>query len=227
MPLAFMMGVSWEDSFIVAELIGTKTFMNELLAFQKMSKMIKLRDAGGPEYVDNVKQYISVSLIMYNCKAFFCLALFFSFLFPLLLQIVFLKFPFEGPLWNDCYLRSVWIFQLCFHGHLLWIHVWVLVFQTDHCLIVSGKQCKNDCDPLLTFFQRTSLQIDRLTLPAVASGLWSLAVFPVSWLPVLQVTKLFWPSIFFSIFFNYISFKQYFPHTGLSDEQMRPIITQY
>lgn len=77
MPLAFMMGVSWEDSFIVAELIGTKTFMTELLAFQKMSKMIKLRNAGGPEYVDNVKQYISVSLIMYNCKAFFCLALFF------------------------------------------------------------------------------------------------------------------------------------------------------
>lgn len=82
MPLAFMMGVSWEDSFIVAELIGTKTFMNELLAFQKMSEMIKLRNAGGPEYVENVKQYISVSLIMYNCKAFFCLALFF-FLVPI------------------------------------------------------------------------------------------------------------------------------------------------
>lgn len=71
MPLAFMMGVSWEDSFIVAELIGTKTFLNELLAYQKMSEVIKLRNAGGPEYVDNVKQYISVSLIMYNCIAFF------------------------------------------------------------------------------------------------------------------------------------------------------------
>lgn len=71
MPLAFMMGVSWEDSFIVAELIGTKTFLTELLAFQKMSKLIKLRKAGGPEYVDNVKQYISVSLIMYNCIVFF------------------------------------------------------------------------------------------------------------------------------------------------------------
>eukprot|EP00066_Takifugu_rubripes_P024671 XP_011613937.1 PREDICTED: solute carrier family 28 member 3 [Takifugu rubripes] len=60
MPLAFMMGVSYEDSFIVAELIGIKTVLNELLAYQKMSKIIKLRNAGGPEYVDNVKQYISV-----------------------------------------------------------------------------------------------------------------------------------------------------------------------
>lgn len=71
MPLAFMMGVSWEDSFIVAELIGTKTFLNELLAFQKLSKLIKLRNAGGPVYVDNVKQYISVSVSMHNCIAFF------------------------------------------------------------------------------------------------------------------------------------------------------------
>lgn len=70
MPLAFMMGVSFEDSFIVAELIGIKTVLNELLAYQKMSKIIKLRNAGGPEYVDNVKQYISVSLIMYNCTGF-------------------------------------------------------------------------------------------------------------------------------------------------------------
>lgn len=71
MPLAFMMGVSWEDSFIVAELIGTKTFLNELMAFQKLSKLIKLRNAGGPEYVDNVKQYITVSISMYNWNFFF------------------------------------------------------------------------------------------------------------------------------------------------------------
>lgn len=71
MPLAFMMGVSWEDSFIVAELIGTKTFLNELMAFQKLSKLIMLRNAGGPEYVDNVKQYITVSISVYNCIAFF------------------------------------------------------------------------------------------------------------------------------------------------------------
>ncbi|XP_059193504.1 solute carrier family 28 member 3-like [Centropristis striata] len=60
MPLSFMMGVSWDDSFIVAELIGIKTFVNEFVAYQKMSEYIKRRKAGGPEYVNHVKQYISV-----------------------------------------------------------------------------------------------------------------------------------------------------------------------
>lgn len=57
-----MMGVSWEDSFIVADLIGLKTFLNEFVAYQKLSELMTRRKAGGPEYVDNVKQYISVSL---------------------------------------------------------------------------------------------------------------------------------------------------------------------
>ncbi|KAM3610763.1 uncharacterized protein V6R79_008629 [Siganus canaliculatus] len=60
MPLSFMMGVSYEDSFIVAELIGVKTFINEFVAYQKLSVLIKRRKAGGPEYVNHVKQYISV-----------------------------------------------------------------------------------------------------------------------------------------------------------------------
>lgn len=63
MPLSFMMGVSWEDSFIVAELIGIKTFLNEFVAYEKLSELIKKRMVGEPEYIDNVKQYISVSLI--------------------------------------------------------------------------------------------------------------------------------------------------------------------
>lgn len=58
-----MMGVSFEDSFIVAELMGIKTFLNEFVAYQKLSVLIRRRKAGGPEYVNNVKQYISVSLI--------------------------------------------------------------------------------------------------------------------------------------------------------------------
>uniref|UniRef100_A0A3B3WRR2 Uncharacterized protein n=1 Tax=Poecilia mexicana TaxID=48701 RepID=A0A3B3WRR2_9TELE len=57
----FMMGVSWEDSFIVAELIGKKTFLNEFVVYQKLSEFIQRRTAGGPGYVDGVKQYISVS----------------------------------------------------------------------------------------------------------------------------------------------------------------------
>jgi len=60
-PLAFVMGVSWEDSFLVGELIGIKTFFNELLGYERMSALIRMREAGEPEYVDNVKQYISVS----------------------------------------------------------------------------------------------------------------------------------------------------------------------
>ncbi|XP_073321881.1 solute carrier family 28 member 3-like [Pagrus major] len=60
MPLSFMMGVSWEDSFIVAELIGIKTFLNEFVAYQRLSELIKRRKAGGPEYVNNLKQFISV-----------------------------------------------------------------------------------------------------------------------------------------------------------------------
>uniref|UniRef100_A0A3Q4H6L5 Sodium/nucleoside cotransporter n=1 Tax=Neolamprologus brichardi TaxID=32507 RepID=A0A3Q4H6L5_NEOBR len=60
MPLSFMMGVSFEDSFIVAELMGIKTFLNEFVAYQKLSELINRRKAGGPEYVNNVKQYISV-----------------------------------------------------------------------------------------------------------------------------------------------------------------------
>ncbi|KAJ3604447.1 hypothetical protein NHX12_029187 [Muraenolepis orangiensis] len=58
-PLAFMLGVAWEDSFLVGELIGIKIFLNELLAYEKMSELVKLREEGAPEYVDNVKQYIS------------------------------------------------------------------------------------------------------------------------------------------------------------------------
>uniref|UniRef100_A0A671V1M1 Sodium/nucleoside cotransporter n=1 Tax=Sparus aurata TaxID=8175 RepID=A0A671V1M1_SPAAU len=60
MPLSFMMGVSWEDSFLVAELIGKKTFLNEFVAYQRLSELIKRRKAGGPEYVNNLKQFISV-----------------------------------------------------------------------------------------------------------------------------------------------------------------------
>nr|XP_019959026.1 PREDICTED: solute carrier family 28 member 3 isoform X1 [Paralichthys olivaceus] len=60
MPVSFMMGVSWEDSFIVAELLGIKTFLNEFVAYQKLSELIQRRKAGGPEYVYDVKQYISV-----------------------------------------------------------------------------------------------------------------------------------------------------------------------
>ena len=43
MPLAFTMGVEWEDSFVVAELLGVKTFLNEFIAYSELSKYIKNR----------------------------------------------------------------------------------------------------------------------------------------------------------------------------------------
>ncbi|CAL8297231.1 unnamed protein product [Gadus morhua 'NCC'] len=59
-PLAFVMGVSWEDSFIVGELIGIKTFLNEFVSYERLSVLIKNREEGKPEYVGIVKQYISI-----------------------------------------------------------------------------------------------------------------------------------------------------------------------
>ncbi|XP_071941630.1 solute carrier family 28 member 3-like isoform X2 [Antedon mediterranea] len=40
MPLAFVMGVEWKDCGIVAELIGTKTFVNEFIAYERLSYYI-------------------------------------------------------------------------------------------------------------------------------------------------------------------------------------------
>ncbi|KAI4589182.1 hypothetical protein MJG53_003590 [Ovis ammon polii x Ovis aries] len=60
MPFAFMMGVDWQDSFMVAKLIGYKTFFNEFVAYQQLSKLIHLRQVGGPKFVDGVQQYMSM-----------------------------------------------------------------------------------------------------------------------------------------------------------------------
>uniref|UniRef100_A0A6Q2XHI8 Sodium/nucleoside cotransporter n=1 Tax=Esox lucius TaxID=8010 RepID=A0A6Q2XHI8_ESOLU len=60
MPFSVLMGVAWEDSFMVGELIGYKTFLNEFVAYERLSEFMKRREDRGPEYVDNVKQYLSV-----------------------------------------------------------------------------------------------------------------------------------------------------------------------
>ncbi|XP_051579721.1 sodium/nucleoside cotransporter 2-like isoform X2 [Myxocyprinus asiaticus] len=39
MPVAFMMGIPYDESFIVAELIGTKLFLNEFIAYEKLSEL--------------------------------------------------------------------------------------------------------------------------------------------------------------------------------------------
>lgn len=60
MPVAFMMGIPYEESFIVAELIGTKLFLNEFIAYEKLSELKSNRLNGilesGPD-----RNWISVS----------------------------------------------------------------------------------------------------------------------------------------------------------------------
>ncbi|KAJ8413917.1 hypothetical protein AAFF_G00065150 [Aldrovandia affinis] len=60
MPFSFLMGVAWEDSFMVGELIGLKTFFNEFVAYERLAELIEKRKEYGPEYEGGVKQYLSV-----------------------------------------------------------------------------------------------------------------------------------------------------------------------
>ena len=39
-PVAFMMGIEWDDCREVAELIGTKTFVNEFVAYLRLAEMV-------------------------------------------------------------------------------------------------------------------------------------------------------------------------------------------
>ncbi|CAK6433914.1 unnamed protein product [Pipistrellus nathusii] len=60
MPFSFMMGVDWQDSFMVAKLLGYKTFFNEFVAYEQLSKLINLRKKDGPKFVNGVQQYMSI-----------------------------------------------------------------------------------------------------------------------------------------------------------------------
>ncbi len=61
MPVAFMMGIPYDESFTVAELIGTKLFLNEFVAYEKLSALKNNRLNGILE--DGVdKNWISVSI---------------------------------------------------------------------------------------------------------------------------------------------------------------------
>ncbi|XP_069758836.1 sodium/nucleoside cotransporter 1 isoform X2 [Narcine bancroftii] len=60
MPLAFMMGANWNDSFLVAELIGIKLFLNEFVAYEQLSQLQKKRLANAPEFINGKKQWISL-----------------------------------------------------------------------------------------------------------------------------------------------------------------------
>ena len=61
-PFAFIMGVKWEDSDVVAELLGVKTILNEFLAYEKLAKVIKHRRT-----MKVGERIISVRLLMLYC----------------------------------------------------------------------------------------------------------------------------------------------------------------
>ena len=61
-PVAFLMGVAWEDCPVVAELLGMKLFLNEFVAYQGLSEYKQRRLAGTEEWVGSKKQWISVSV---------------------------------------------------------------------------------------------------------------------------------------------------------------------
>ncbi|XP_015198884.2 sodium/nucleoside cotransporter 1 [Lepisosteus oculatus] len=60
MPVAFMMGIPYEDSFIAAELIGTKLFLNEFVAYEKLSVLKKNRLNDLDKCINGELQCISV-----------------------------------------------------------------------------------------------------------------------------------------------------------------------
>ncbi|XP_032751869.1 sodium/nucleoside cotransporter 1 [Rattus rattus] len=59
-PVAFLMGVAWEDCPVVAELLGIKFFLNEFVAYQELSQYKQRRLAGAEEWLGDKKQWISV-----------------------------------------------------------------------------------------------------------------------------------------------------------------------
>ncbi|KAM9376065.1 sodium/nucleoside cotransporter 1 [Pholidichthys leucotaenia] len=60
MPVAFMMGIPYEESFVVAELIGIKLFINEFVAYEELSQLKNNRLSGLDEVIDGKRQWISV-----------------------------------------------------------------------------------------------------------------------------------------------------------------------
>lgn len=61
MPVAFMMGVPYEDSFVVAELLGVKLFINEFVAYEKLSELKNNRIEGLDKVIEGQTKWISVS----------------------------------------------------------------------------------------------------------------------------------------------------------------------
>ena len=46
MPVVYLMGVEWQDCALVGQLIGTKTIVNEFVAYMKLGVLINNRENG-------------------------------------------------------------------------------------------------------------------------------------------------------------------------------------
>ncbi|KAJ3596787.1 hypothetical protein NHX12_003188 [Muraenolepis orangiensis] len=58
MPVAFMMGIPYEESFTVAEMIGTKLFLNEFLAYEKLAELKSNRLNGHEQVIEGVRSEV-------------------------------------------------------------------------------------------------------------------------------------------------------------------------
>ncbi|ESO84568.1 hypothetical protein LOTGIDRAFT_132040, partial [Lottia gigantea] len=61
-PVAFLMGVEWNDAGSVGELIGIKTFLNEFVAYEKLAEFIKNRE-------DCLDGYFMASPFLFQIKS--------------------------------------------------------------------------------------------------------------------------------------------------------------
>ncbi|KAE8617082.1 hypothetical protein XENTR_v10008976 [Xenopus tropicalis] len=59
MPIAFMMGVRWDEADKVGEMLGTKIILNEFVAYRQLAEYKNLRLSGTEEWIDGQRQWIS------------------------------------------------------------------------------------------------------------------------------------------------------------------------
>ncbi|XP_048887422.1 sodium/nucleoside cotransporter 1 isoform X2 [Brienomyrus brachyistius] len=62
MPVAFMMGIPYAEAFVAAELIGTKLFLNEFVAYKKLSELKnnRLNDTGSGGQLLSVGDHLHI-----------------------------------------------------------------------------------------------------------------------------------------------------------------------
>lgn len=125
MPLAFMMGVPYDESFTVAELIGIKLFLNEFVAYQKLSELKLNRLIGLDEIIGGQRQWISVSKqrnATYSVAKHDVIETIFK---MVQYHILCVTSPVADALRDYLHLRSLWFCQLQFAWNCDWRPVWV------------------------------------------------------------------------------------------------------